>query len=415
MLLPTDMETDDCVKILAPAFLSPGEWPTFAAHARDAVDSPFSAKRVAAIGALSASILNHARLRRETAATALGFWLRPANLKRFEEEFWGVGTGECRVPAGLVFHVAPANVDTMFVYSWALAFLTGNANVVRLSTRTSAMVSDLLECINGVFSAHADACRGNAFINYGHNDTISASLSNLCDLRVVWGGDETVARLRAVPLNPHAAERAFASKRALSVFSAPAYFAKTVAERHELATRMAADILPFAQMACSSPHVVYWVGNQEESREAMTDFGQRLQVAMAAKGGEADLGAAVRRLNYAYGAVAAGRADAVRHQPSTTQLHASTPEQAEVGDVCGAGLLTHSFAPDVRTVCTHLNRHHQTITYFGLTDAERAELAFLAGLKGVDRVVAAGKALNFGPYWDGYSLWADFTRVVVIE
>ena len=415
MFQPTDTAKDASVQVLAPSSLPSGEWDAFAAQARDEVDRPFSAKRIAALGALSGKVLNHSRLRRETAATALGFWLRPSSLARFESEFRAVAGGACRVPAGLVFHVTPANVDTMFVYSWALAFLTGNANIVRLSTRTSPLVSDLLQCLNEVFSAHCDACGGNAFISYGHNDAVTAALSSRCDLRVVWGGDETVARLRAVPLNPHAAERSFASKRALSVFSAPAYLGEVEAVRGELAARMAADILPFAQMACSSPHVVYWLGAQEPAREATEDFGRRLELAMSAKSEEADLGAAVRRLNFAFSAVAAGRCDAVLQQAHTTQLHATSAEHAETTEVCGAGLLTHTAVPDVRAVCTYLGRHHQTITYFGLNESERNDLAYLAGTRGVDRVVAAGKALNFGPYWDGYSLWDDFTRVVVIE
>ena len=40
-------------------------------------------------------------------------------------------------PRGLVFHVPPANVDTIFVYSWALSALAGNPNVVRISSRSA--------------------------------------------------------------------------------------------------------------------------------------------------------------------------------------------------------------------------------------------------------------------------------------
>ena len=42
-----------------------------------------------------------------------------------------------RFPRGLVFHVPPANVDTIFVYSWALSALAGNSNVVRISSRSA--------------------------------------------------------------------------------------------------------------------------------------------------------------------------------------------------------------------------------------------------------------------------------------
>src|SRR5229473_1854189 len=45
--------------------------------------------------------------------------------------------GVRRFPRGLVFHVPPANVDTIFVYSWALSALAGNRNVVRISPRAA--------------------------------------------------------------------------------------------------------------------------------------------------------------------------------------------------------------------------------------------------------------------------------------
>ena len=74
------------------------------------------------------------------------------------------------------------------------------------------------------------------------------------------GGDETVRRLRKVPLSPHASERSFASKRSLSIISAKTVLSTSDIECNNLAIRLAADIAPFGQMACSSPHVIYWVG-----------------------------------------------------------------------------------------------------------------------------------------------------------
>ena len=51
----------------------------------------------------------------------------------------GCSTGPARdarptwsaVPRGLALHITPANVDTMFLYSFAVSLLAGNLNVVR--------------------------------------------------------------------------------------------------------------------------------------------------------------------------------------------------------------------------------------------------------------------------------------------
>ena len=412
---PDDTEPAGALKLLAATPEDAARWPEMLSVARTLTMEPFAPERLAVLEALSGELFAHPRLRRDPAGAALGFWLRRANLAALAADFAGYAGARLLVPAGLVFHVTPANVDTMFLYSWALAYLAGNANVVRLTTRASPLSEDLLACLGTVFGRHPAACRGNVFVTYGHDDAISARFSAACDTRLLWGGDETVRRLRAVPLNPHATERAFASKRSLAVVSVAAYRALDDAGRGQLAERMAADLAPFGQMACSSPHVLYWIGAPADVAAQADDFGVRLEKAMAAKAAGPDFGWAVRRLNFAFAAAADGVATALQHRPHTTAVRAGDASRAEPAEACGAGLLTHASCGSVDEVARALRADHQTITYFGLSDAERGALAREAGRAGVDRVVPVGRALDFGTIWDGYALWSDLTRTVVVQ
>jgi hypothetical protein len=387
----------------------------FLCNARLLAGEPFAADRIEALGALSDALLKHPQLRRDSAAASLGFWLRRASLAGLKKDFFARGRPGVSVPAGLVFHVAPANVDTMFIYSWALSFLAGNANVVRTTSRASPLIDELMASLNALFAARPEACRGNLFVTYGHDDEITERLSAACDTRIVWGGDETVRRIRAVPLNPHAAERSFSSKRSLSAISTGAYLAADDVARSQLADRMAADMVPFSQMACSSPLALYWVGPPECGRLAMHDFDSRLQAAMASKTGAPDLGSAVRRLTFAFGAIAEGRAVELNHLPHSTHIVADSVIDAKSSEPCGNGLLVHAMAVSLEVLMQQLRQNHQTITYFGLSETERDQLARQAGRAGVDRIVPVGHALDFGPYWDGYDLWNDLTRQVVVQ
>lgn len=415
--MPNQVKTPDTLplRVLVPGGTSES-LDDFLRTARVLTKEPFAAERVMFLSSVSQGLLKHPRLRRDPAGAALGFWLRRANLVAFEADFrTRIVAGRYLVPTGLVFHVTPANVDTMFAYSWALSFLAGNANVVRLTSQMSPLVEDLLECMNSVLASHSEVCRGNWFVTYGHDDAVTARLSAECDVRIVWGGDETVKRLRAVPLNPHAAERSFASKRSLSVLSANAFLSVEQAVRRQISERMAADIAPFGQMACSSPHVVYWIGAAEDCKKAMRVFGACLESAMEAKLGEPDFGWAVRRLNFAFGALAEGRAEEMSQQPHTTQVFSPRANSAEMAEPCGAGFLAHTHVGAVSLVPALLGRYHQTITYFGLSETERETLALESGKLGVDRIVPIGQALDFGPYWDGYDFWSDLTRVVIVN
>jgi hypothetical protein len=368
-----------------------------------------------ALDGLSTLLLRHPRLRRDPAGVALGFWLRRANLARLEEEFLQQKVPGRRVAAGMVFHIAPGNVDTMFMYSWALSFLAGNTNIVRLTSERSPLMSDLLESLNQALAAEPVALAGNLFVSYSHDEATTAFFSQHCDTRIVWGGDETIRRIRAIPLNPHASERAFSSKRSLSVISAESYLQGTPAHRAQFAERMAVDLVPFGQMACSSPHVVFWLGAPESTAAAMRDFETYLQPAMAAKSGEPDLSRAVRRLNHAFDAVAEGKVKALQHSPHTTQTFVDGVAKAEAMDSCGGGLLIHAGTESLAVLQSVLRRDHQTITHHGLRAIELEELAGIAGRAGVDRVVPAGRALDFGPFWDGYNLWDDLVRILVVQ
>ncbi len=401
-------------RVLAPAGWT-GDLDEFLRTARRRVQPPFSPERISTLARLSQEILAHPRLRRDPAGAALGFWLRPAHLADLRTDFErGRPATGMRVPAGLVIHITPANVDTMFVFSWALSFLVGNANVVRLTTRGGPMMEDLLECLNRVLADLPAIGQANVFAAYGHDAAITAKLSAACDTRIIWGGDETVRRIRAIPLNPHASERAFASKRSLSVFGAARYLATDDEGRSSLAAKMAGDLAPFNQLACSSPHTLYWLGTRDEGVAAGADLGERLESAMAGKLGEPDAGWAARRIQFAFGAAAEGCASSIVHHPHTTAVHATGPSGSDTSELCGGGFLTHVAGVSLEEVGQGLRVDNQTISHFGLDATERDRLAEIAGLAGVDRLVPVGRALDFGPQWDGYDLWSDFSRVVVV-
>ena len=86
---------------------------------------PFDDATMGLCAALSGRLL---RLRDHPEAVALGFWMRPAALTGMRARFEAsIPHNQIAVPRGLAFHVTPANVDTMFVYSWVLSLLMGLA------------------------------------------------------------------------------------------------------------------------------------------------------------------------------------------------------------------------------------------------------------------------------------------------
>lgn len=122
---------------------------------------------------------------------------------------------------------------------------------------------------------------------------------------MVWGGDETVAALRRVPLAPGAKELAFPDRFSFAVASPRAYLDAVDAKRDSLAERLYLDAYPFDQRACSSPRLLVWVGSPVDADAAGHDLFPRLARVIEERGYELPLGAATGKLAFAFAFAAA--------------------------------------------------------------------------------------------------------------
>jgi Acyl-CoA reductase (LuxC) len=402
------------VHLLAPA-MGPQPLQQLIAMAA-APGEPFSASRRHTLAQLSRRILQDVGLRADAASVALGYWLRRANIDRLAQAFErrkDAAPETVFVPAGRVFHVAPGNVDTMFVYSWALAYLCGNQNVVRVSGQPSEVLSRLLGALSSLMQDDAELAEGNWFLTYEHDQAISTALSLWSTHRVLWGGDETVAQLRALPLRPYASERTFGSKFSYSVISTAAYLGASPATVEQLAAGFFNDIFWFDQMACSSPHLLFWVGSVAQMDQALERFHQALAKEIERRGYRGTPSSALQRLNFVFDLACDTdlRADLAHKEFLAVRLLDGAVWRKEI---CGAGLFTHVRVEHLLQVAELSDQGDQTVTHFGFSRPELHDLAQKVGAKGVDRVVPVGEALAFDTTWDGYDLIGDFLRRVTV-
>jgi hypothetical protein len=168
-------------------------------------------------------------------------------------------------------------------------------------------------------------------------------------------------------------------------------------------------------MACSSPRVVIWVGEQEICERASTAFYDELEGEVSRKQYALATGPRLNKLTFAY--------RAILDQP-VTRFQQAGPECAvltlqEVSNLdrehCGGGLLFQAYAKELNEIAPLVIRRDQTLTHFGFTRDELRNLAGLLNGRGIDRIVPVGHALNFNRFWDGYDLLREFTRTVYIQ
>ncbi|BEL10199.1 acyl-CoA reductase [Actinoplanes sichuanensis] len=362
---------------------------------------------------LARRLLAPAVARRHPELGSLGYFLRPAELKRSVERM--TARRDALVfPRGNVFHLPPANVDTIFVYSWAISALAGNHNVVRISSRSAGAAEVILDALN---ETEADPVIGQTqrMVTYGHDDAITAELSRWCDLRVIWGGDHAVDTIRKQPLRPSARDLTFPDRTSWAVLSVPGWRAADPAARRNAVVGFANDAYWFDQAACSSPRTVFLVGGGADSGEVRAEFLDLLLDVVDQRGWVVDPAMAVEKRVNAYGLAATGAATALDFPDNRiTAVTLAGTGQAPRRWI-GAGAFPFAEVDSLLDLVPAMNRQDQTVSHFGFTPAELRAFAVELGGRGVDRIVPFGSALTFGAVWDGYDLPSEFTRLTTLQ
>lgn len=359
-------------------------------------------------------LLAPATARRFPELASLGFFLRRGEIGKALAT--GATTeGVLRFPRGLAFHVPPANVDTIFVYSWALSALAGNRNVIRISPRSAGAASAVIDALNDALAeAHPAVAQTQRMVTYDRDDAVTAALSAACDLRVIWGGDRAVTEVRKHPLAPHARDLTFPDRASFAALSVAGWDAASPERRREAAVGFYNDSYWFDQAACASPRTLFWVGDPERAATARTEFRELLGEVLVEKNVVIEPAMAVQKRVSTYGVAADGLATDLRFDGNAV----ATMELVEPGAVprewLGTGTFPMATIGSLDELVAVIGRKDQTLSCFGFDRETLEKLAHDLAGRGIDRIVPFGSALTFSAVWDGYDLLAEFSRLVTV-
>lgn len=343
---------------------------------------------------LSRSILADPAAQQHPDVVAFAFWCRRSALAQMKS---GYADGSIYLGRGLVFHVSPSNVPIMFAYTLAIGLLSGNANIVKLPSRAFPQVDYLCRQMQRLVGQHHALARFLTCVRYGREEVdLTRRLSEVCDVRVIWGGDATVREIRNLPLRPGAVEMVFPDRHSLAVMNGDAWLECKDKRRH--VRGFYNDTFLSDQQSCSAPRLVLWLGRRvEEARASFWGLLEELVLARQERAGAH----AVNHLEFAYWVLA--RHPSARLSSGTiTRVWCDSLHPELVEGHPGGGVFVESSAADVRALLPLLGRRCQTISYFGVELNEFAALLREVGPRGGNRVVPIGHTLDFALTWDGY-------------
>jgi hypothetical protein len=368
----------------------------------------------------SRAILKLPAVKESPELVALAFWLRKANICAIVDAFLKtVGPCELAKPWGVAFHVAPSNVDTIFLYSWALAMLAGNINLVRISQANTLQLELLLGVLQKLMNnpRWQSIAQRNVVLTYPRDERINRFLSERADVRVIWGGDETVRSLRALPAKPRTKEISFADKVSSTVVQAGRYLKSSDEAAAAIAKSFYNDAYQFDQLACSSPHFVFFVGSAAACCQASQTFWSRLTQHLEGLKQDEHISSANGKLVAACELLA--RTEGSKwtwglRSPSPLVMRVPLGAVPGCRDRVAGGFFVECFIGALADLATVVQPGDQTLAYVEFTRDEMQEAAGMLCVRGIDRIVPVGQALAFGPVWDGYVLLGELTRRISV-
>lgn len=369
---------------------------------------PFDNDIIDFLNDVSKELMRGRNARAYSDVVTFAFWIRKSSLVKLRERF--EAKGEIRLGKGVAFHVAPSNVPVNFAYSLVSGLLCGNANVVRVPSKDFPQVNIICDAINRVLSIHDDIKKYVLCVRYERNKEINDFFSSIADIRIVWGGDQTIAELRKSSLPPRASEITFADRYSLAVIDSDYYLG--IENKTRIAEDFYNDTYFSDQNACTSPRLIVWLGSRiEEAKELFWEEEHALveeKYAFQAIHG-------VNKLMQACLIAVAELGVKIEQHKDNLIIRVLVPRLTDSlmnfrGDSGYFYEYNCKDIMDLTSICG--NTRCQTIGYLG----EKSMFIPLieTGIKGIDRIVPMGKTMDFDLFWDGYNLPSLLTRTIAV-
>lgn len=368
---------------------------------------PFDETIVNFLNEVSREIMKDPRSRAYSDVVTFGFWIRKGSVLKLKERFDSEGL---HLGKGVAFHIAPSNVPVNFAYSLVSGLLTGNANVVRVPSKDFPQVTILTDAFNKVLENYPDMNPYVLCVRYGRDSEINDLFSSIADVRITWGGNNTIAELRKSPLPPRSGEITFADRYSLAVIDADSYL--SIENKDRVAEDFYNDTFFSDQNACTSPRIIVWTGERvEEAKDAFWktehELVEKKYTFQAIQG--------VNKLTKAYLIAVKEPGVKVEEHQDNLIVRVKVPDITDylMDFRDNSGYFYEYDCKDILDLVPLCNdKRCQTIAYIG--DSKTILPLIQSGVKGIDRVVPMGKTMDFDLIWDGYNLPSLLTRTIVI-
>jgi hypothetical protein len=344
---------------------------------------------------------------------AFAFWCRKANINKHKTYF---NRGEHRLGLGVVFHITPSNVPVNFAFSFVFGLLSGNANIVRVPSKTFPQIEIICEIIEILFTLekYKEIKSMTSFVKYKQNDEITGMYSINSNARIIWGGDEAIKNIRKLAIQERCIDIAFSDRYSFCVIEAPSIIKLNKAELIRLSESFYNDTYLMDQNACSSPHLIIWLG--EEIEEAKELFWNAVYETVSKKYELKAVNAVSKYTMLCQNAIDLNNIRSFKRHGNHIYRVELEKLPNNIDSFRGKfGYFYEINIDNLNSIEYVVNSKYQTLTYFGADKSIFLDFVLKNRLAGIDRIVPIGKALDMDLIWDGYDIIRSLSRIIDIK
>lgn len=372
---------------------------------------PFHKDILALLNDVSTTLMKTAEAKRYPDIITFAFFCRKANLEQIKKEW---KTDEKRIGRGLTFHIAPSNVPVNFAYSLISGLLAGNPCIVKASSKdypqTRIICRVFEQLLSDSYRALKDYIR---VVMYPREDQKqTAAFSSACAVRILWGGDQTINTVREIPIPPRAFDVTFSDRYSILCIRAEALLCLSTIELAKISKDFYNDTFLTDQNACTSPRLIYWVGQEEQVKQAQEVFWTSIYTE-AAKRYTVEPIIAVDKLCAACTS-AIEMNGVTQRMPDNLIVRTKIPAlSAEIEKNRAPGGYFIEYSSDrLEDLAKVVSTRYQTMSQLGFSNGELRTWIVEHNLSGIDRVCSIGHTMDFSLVWDGYDLIRTLSRQI---
>ena len=341
---------------------------------------------------------------------SLAFWLRKKNILKYKNKY---SDSDERLGRGLIFHITPSNIPLNFAYSFVFGLLSGNANVIRCPSKNFPQIEIFCTAINKLFlkNKYREISKMNIFVKYEKNKKINDYFSSMCNGRIIWGGDNTINEIRESKISPQSTDITFADRYSFSIINASEFNKLDDNKINIIVKNFYNDTYYVDQNACSSPHLIIWSG--KNLNKAKKIFWKKLELYIEKKFSFNESAIVDKYSDLLSNAINFNYFD--KKEISNNKMYrVSLSKLTNLNhNLRGKwGLFYEYDSKNLDNLKKIINYKYQTLTYFGLDKIFLRNFVIHNRLKGIDRIVPIGKALDIDLIWDGYDIINSLSRKI---